>query len=254
MFPFLHIGWCRSGVVALASAAAGVAWGQSPGFDAVETETALRAALVELKEARANLAAEKEAAGATAAKLGAVTAELAAVRDELAQLKLRIEALGPVTDTRGLEKRVLDALSDLRIARAEAGMLDSRLKALAEAATSFLVASEEQKASLRPALEAALEAARTESADTGASAPVRIESSQVVSVKPEQRLVVINAGQRSGMKVGTPVRIYRNDRPTASAVVVDVRANISGGLVTKVEDAGFPKVGDTLRIDVRPEN
>jgi hypothetical protein len=207
-----------------------------------------------LKEARAGLAAEKEAGNAMAAKLGAVTAELAAARDELAQLKLRVEALGPATDTRALEKRLLDSLNDLRLLKSDADALDARLKALAEATTSFLLASDEQKPALRPAVESALAAARAEPAEAGAPAPVRIESSQVVSVKPEQRLIVINAGQRSGMKVGTPLRLYRNDRPTASAVVVDVRANISGGLVTRVEDAGFPKVGDTLRIDVRPEH
>jgi hypothetical protein len=253
LHPFRASWFLLAFAVAVSLGGARTAAAQQGSFDIVETQTALKAALAELKDLRAQLATEKEAGQAMAAKLGAVTAEAAVLRDELAQLKTRAEAVGAGVDPRGLERKLLDALNDLRILKTENESLDSRLKTVAEAASAYLHAFDEQRVELRPALEKALALASSTVTEAAGGAAVRIESSQVVSVKPEQRLIVVNAGQRSGLKVGTPLRVYRNDRPTASAVVVDVRPTIAGSLVTEVEGDEFPKVGDTLRIDTRPK-
>lgn len=219
-----------------------------------EARTAASAAIKQNLELEAQLAAEKESNQLLAAKVGILTAEAASLRAELNQAKLLNEALGAgATSERGLEKRVLDAINDLRLVKEQKDELEAKLQKLSETVSVYLAATDEQRATLREKLTREL-AAASAAADTDTATPnsaARIESSRVVSVKPEQKLVVFNAGLEAGMKVGTPLRIYRNDRPTASAVVIEVRPHVSGGLITQTETDAFPKVGDSLRIDTR---
>jgi hypothetical protein len=223
--------------------------GQDAAIEAVEARTALKAALAQNQELQERLSEEKAANDAMAVKVGILSSEAAAAREELAEVMRRAEAVGHATDTRGLEQRVLDALNDLRLTREANLQIEERLHRLAEATQAFLAADAETATALRIPLEVALlastEAAPSSDPDPSAS---RIETSRVVSVKPDQRLLVINAGRLAGMKPGTPLRIYRNDRPLASAVVVEVRHALSGSLITRLEGDEFPQVGDTLRL------
>ena len=231
--------------------------GQDAAFDAAEAQTALKAALALNQELQERLTTEKAANDAMAVKVGILSAEASTVRDELAELRRRAEAVGPAGDTRGLEQRVLDALNDLRLTREARRASEDRLLRLTEATQAYLHAGVDAEPALRITLEQALAVALEvdgKAEDASASSPVRIESSRVVSVKPDQRLLVVNAGRLAGMKTGTPLRIYRNDRPLASAVVVEVRPSLSGSLITKLEGDDFPQVGDTLRLISEPIN
>lgn len=223
--------------------------GQEASFDAVEARTALKAALAQNQELQERVSAEKAANNAMAVKVGILSSEASTAREELAALKLRAEATGATGDTRGLEQRVLDALNDLRLTREVQTATEQRLHLLVEAVQTVLRADADTAPALRGSLEQAL-AATTDSAPPAepTPSPIRIESSRIVSVKPDQRLLVVNAGRLAGMKPGTPLRIYRNDRPLASAVVVEVRSTLSGSLVTQLEGDDFPQVGDTLRL------
>lgn len=236
-------------LLAVAAVCAPAARGQDAAFDAAEARTALKAALAQNQELQERLAAEKSANDSMAVKVGILSAEASAAREELAVMKERAEAVGPSGDTRGLEQRVLDALNDLRLTREAGTACEDRLHRLVEAAQAFLAAGPDALTTLRAPLEAAVTAAAAPQPilDPAAS-PTRIESSQVVSVKPDQRLLVVNAGRLAGMKPGTPLRIFRNDRPLASAVVVEVRNALSGTLITHLEGDDFPRVGDTLRL------
>jgi hypothetical protein len=224
--------------------------GQNPAFDAAEARTALKAALAQNAELQERLTAEKTANNAMAVKVGILSSEAAAAREELAEIKRRAEAVGASGDSRGLEQRVLDALNDLRLTREAQASAELRLHQLAESVAAYLAADAQTAPSLRASLEQAVASASAPAALAGEriSSPARIESSRVVSVKPDQRLLVVNAGRLAGMKPGTPIRIYRNDRPLASAVVVEVRSALSGTLVTQLEGEEFPQVGDTLRL------
>jgi hypothetical protein len=222
---------------------------QEAAFDAAEARTALKAALAQNKDLQDRLAAEKAANNAMAIKVGILSSEATIAREELAELKRRAEAIGAAGDTRGLEQRVLDALNDLRLTRSVQVSTDQRLQRLVEAAQAYLRADSETEAALRASLESALTDPVAPSLESDPTpAPARIEASRVVSVKPDQRLLVVNAGRLAGMKPGTPLRIYRNDRPLASAVVVEVRSTLSGSLITQLEGDDFPQVGDTLRL------
>jgi hypothetical protein len=233
----------------LAAAAIGVA--APDDFKAAETETALKAALAEVKSLKADLEREREAARAIAAQTAAAAEEARSAREELSKLRQQVEAVGgsALSHPRGLDQRLLDAVNDLRLAHAENARLSQALLELGESILAYLKAPEAEKPALRQVIEARLSAA-TEPRQPRVEPAVRIESSQVVSTQPDHKLVVINAGERSGMRIGTPLRFYRNDRPVASALVVDVREKISGALVTTTaQENEFPAVGDTIRID-----
>jgi hypothetical protein len=74
----------------------------------------------------------------------------------------------------------------------------------------------------------------------------------VVSLKPDLGLVVVGAGERDGMRVGTPLRLFRGDQPVATAIVIDVRQKLAGALLTANLAGGEQpvRVGDTARPDV----
>lgn len=236
-------------LLAVAGVCAPAADAQDAAFDAAEARTALKAALAQNQQLQERLAAEKTANDSMAVKVGILSAEASAAREELSEIKGRAEAAGPSGDTRGLEQRVLDALNDLRLTREARTACEDRLHRLVEATQAYLTAGPDDAVALRDPLEQALAAASAPEPDQDpVASPTRIESSQVVSVKPDQRLLVVNAGRLAGMKPGTPLRIYRNDRPLASAVVIEVRNALSGTLITHLEGDDFPRVGDTLRL------
>lgn len=234
----------------VAAGSALVPWSQAAedDFVAAECRTALKAALAQNESLQSRVIAERTANNAMAVKVGILSAEAGEAREEAATLRQRVEATAAPAGVAVLEQRLLDALNDLRLMRQRQLATEERLLRLSEAVSAYLLAGPSEAPAVRTSVEQALAAPLAASAPTAAASPLRIESSQVVSVKPEQRLVVVNAGQRAGLKAGTPLRIYRNDRPLASAVVVEVRANLSGSLVTQLEGDEFPQVGDSLRL------
>ena len=225
---------------------------QDAQFDAMECRTALKAALAQNKVWQDRYHAETAANNAMAVKVGILSAEALAAREEALQLRQRAEVTGAPATTAVLESRLLDAINDLRLTRADQAVAQDRLHQLVECAQAMLQPGAAEIPTVRAALESALVAATavpdSNSSDEVLTAASRIESSRIVSIKPEQRLLLINAGQRAGLKPGTPLRIYRNDRPLASAVVVEVRNSLSGSVVTALEGEEFPQVGDTLRL------
>ena len=238
----------------LAASSVGVcrAGAQDAQFDAMECRTALKAALAQNKVWQDRYHAETAANNAMAVKVGILSAEASAAREEALQLRQRAEVTGAPSTTAVLENRLLDAINDLRLTRAGQAAAQDRLHQLVECAQAMLQPGAAEIPAVRAALESALVAAAAlpdaDSSDESTTPASRIESSRIVSIKPEQRLLLINAGQRAGLKPGTPLRIYRNDRPLASAVVVEVRNSLSGSVVTALEGEEFPQVGDTLRL------
>lgn len=236
----------------LACGGAGTAVGQ--GIEQAEAETALKAALRQVRELQAQLERETVAREAMAAHAAESAAELERVRGELAELRLRVEAFGPdiFSRERGLDQRLLDAASDLRLSEEAREELTGRLHALCEAAVAYLHAPAAEQPALRDRLQQALVEASPAPEAPGEPLPRRIEHSAVVSTRPDQHLIVLDAGAGAGLKVGTPLRVFRDDRPVASALVLDVRPRISGALVTRLaSQQDFPKVGDRLRIDTQ---
>jgi hypothetical protein len=177
--------------------------------------------------------------------LAAANAELESLREQHNQLKLQMEALGIAAvkgDDRSLQQRLLKATADLAVtekARAEAVERASRL---AEAASAFMARPGEP--ALRTALEDAVKKVTAAKAPSSAD-PVAFDAARVVSWKSELGLAVINAGSQSGVRMGAPLHIVREDKSVASGLVVDVRDRIAGVLITGTGAA--IRVGDGVK-------
>lgn len=177
--------------------------------------------------------------------LAAANAELESLREQHSQLKLRMEAMGAAAldpNARGLQERLIKATSDLAVtekARLEAMERSNRL---AEAASAFMARPGEP--ALKTALNEAIQNVTTAKAPV-TSDPVALAGARVVSWKSELGLAVINAGKESGVRMGAPLHITREDKSIASGLVVDVRDRIAGVLVTG-SDAGI-RVGDGVK-------
>jgi hypothetical protein len=177
--------------------------------------------------------------------LAAANAELESLREQHNQLKLQMEALGiaPLKgDDRSLQQRLLKAAADLAVtekARAEAVERASRL---AEAASAFMARPGDP--TLRTGLEDAVKKVTSAKAPSSPD-PVAFDAARVVSWKSEFGLAVINAGSQSGVRMGAPLHIVRDDKSVASGLVVDVRDRIAGVLITG--SGAAIRVGDGVK-------
>jgi hypothetical protein len=76
----------------------------------------------------------------------------------------------------------------------------------------------------------------------------RLESAVVIEVNPSLRLVVLNVGLVQGARVGMPLVVLRGDRVVAELKIVEVRPQICGALVERVEKKVTVKAGDKAMV------
>ena len=251
---------------ALAVAIAGACLVGSVGAQEVKEETVevreLRAAL---KVAREQVELGRMQAEETEAQRKALVESLAeAVRVSEEQTaasretELRLQALGVdliSRDGNSLEQRLLKAVRDLDIAQQEIERQSSALRRLGESCLKVLNSAPSLDAKVRAEAEASL------AASNAALAPLAkakddsagLDGARVVSIDRSIGLVVFDAGQSAGLRVGTPVAVLRGERTLYSALVVDVRDTITGAVLQeRLGDSGDVEVGDGIRL--LPEN
>jgi hypothetical protein len=85
-------------------------------------------------------------------------------------------------------------------------------------------------------------------AGPGRRAEGTLESTTVLDVNPDLRLVVLNIGLVEGARVGMPVAVLRGDRVVAELRIVEVRQRISGALIEQVNENVTLKAGDKARV------
>lgn len=78
-----------------------------------------------------------------------------------------------------------------------------------------------------------------------AQAPAVKKSGTVVSVNEENNFVIIDLGEKAGVKVGDSFRIYRNGSHMGSVEVIQVRQDISAADIKQKNSAFRP--GDTVK-------
>lgn len=193
-----------------------------------------------------------EAAEAPLAEtLAAANREVAELRQANGQLRLQVESLGLAglkPELRPLQERLIEALSDYRLAEVQVKALSDRVVSLSEAALALL--SSKDDAPARERLQQELASANTLLADTrsaAAAVPVPLDSSKIISLKDDLGLAVINTGSESGLRLGTPMRVVRGEKTVATGMVVDVRGRISGVLLTSSDAPSSLKVGDLVK-------
>ena len=195
--------------------------------------------------------------------LAVANAEAELFRRKYADLQSRIEALGlagtPDAGREVLEQRLLKAVSDLELARAETRRLSDQLLALAETSLRYSKSAVSTEPAARLELETQLRSTNENLAVLAAPAPqaqpnaAALLGGSVVAIKDDLALLVLNIGRLHGVRPGMPVKIVRDDRILARALVVDVRERVCGALLS---DGGPPPplrivVGDLARLDAR---
>lgn len=201
--------------------------------------------------------AEAESAKITLS-LANVQSEAEVFRRESAQLKLKLEALGvqgAAGDQSKIEQRLLQAVSDLRIAEDERKKFADALTGITETLIVFLKNSVSKDPESRLALEAQLRRSHEllGSAPSGAvpGAPVvaTLNDGMVIGIKDELSLIVANIGAKHGVKVGMPFQILCNDHIVGIVRIVDVRDKIAGAVIQELtSEKDKIKAGDRLKV------
>ncbi len=227
-------------------------------FELRELQTALSASQAQAAQLRRQLAEQEQRNTRLSEALATANAEASQFRDSYRRLRLQMEALGiAVLDENdaGLQQRLLKALGDLRLAESEKDALVQALFGLSEAVIRFAggtisaddQATEELGRQLQ-ATEAVLAAGMLSAGNAGGG----LHHAQVVSLKEDLGLVVLNVGSRHGVRAGMPFRLYRRDKPIGTAMIVDVRDYISGAVYRDAVDADEQvRVGDRAEVDTQ---
>ncbi len=190
--------------------------------------------------------------------MAASNAEAERYRGLYEELRLQMEALGveAIKDgSRGVSEKLMKAVSDFRLIQEEKAALTDRLVRLSEAVLAYMQSAVSSNVESRMAVEAALRGA-DEALGLGEGKPQPREvrpadqGGRIVSVKRDLGVFVIDLGAKSGVRIGTPFRIIRKDRPIGSAYVVDVRDHISGATISELSATDDSiEVGDEVRLD-----
>ena len=245
-----------------ASAAAGLClWGMAaaaqqsvPG--ALETEE-LRTALDVARKQLAQSEKDKAVVQESLAEANRVSDE---IRGQYEELLLRMAAFGVdlvKPDPKSLEQRLLSAVRDRDQSEQQKQELARHLAQLSEAVMAYL----QTTVSSNPQVQAAVEAELTASSaalgeaiapeGTSATQLRNLADGRVVSVDSEVGLLVLNVGRKSGVRVGMPINVKRDEKPICTAMIVDVRDAIAGALMQELVAPEDVKVGD--RIEPRPD-
>ena len=215
--------------------------------------------LAQTKDLRKQLSIEQESVKALTSSLAESNAEAELFRRKYSELELRMEALGLTSankDRAKLEQRLLAAVSDLQLAQKERDEYRDQMLRLNEAMLRYLKTSQSDDARARMDVETQLRSTNqlvTRSANAPDLPQPSLMDGSVISVKDEWSFVVINLGEKQGVKIGMPMRVMRNDRKIATLRVVDVRQKICGAVIQEMDSEKEKiRVGDRLQVDAQP--
>lgn len=190
--------------------------------------------------------------------LAAATAETEVFRRQTLDLKLRIEALGLETaggNTLKLEQRLLTAVSDLKFYADEKRNLSEALIRLSEAASFYAKSVAGGDPEPRAVLEAEIRRANSMIGASNRESPEAPAVSQTlndgltISVKGDLSLVVMNLGEKHGVRVGMPFQVTRQNRIIGQIQVVEVRETFSGAIIQSLSSEKDPiQAGDHLKV------
>ena len=170
-----------------------------------------------------------------------------------AVLRLELFSAALERDGEGVEDLLVKAASDLRLVEAEKKEMAQALLSLMDAVNEYLGTAGNGEAEARTSVESAL--ANGEDALGLIFRNERLEETtlgeaRVITVNKEYNLVLVDVGQRQGLRVGTPISFHRKDRIVGTALVIDVRENFSGAILLDLSDPNDQiVVGDSMRID-----
>ena len=190
------------------------------------------------------------------------TKEAEVFRRQLKALSERMEILGGnATEPSKLEQRLLQAVHDLQLSDKFRKELTDEIIRLAQCASEFI---KKPDAEAKTVLEVELHKVDDiliktlvsdfpELAVKATQTAPDLMNAKVSAVKPELTCVVINAGAKQGVKVGSPFQVHRKNKLIGTIRVVDVRQAFAGSVIQNlVSDKDPIQLGDTIKVDAQP--
>ncbi len=192
--------------------------------------------------------------------LANANAEAETYKRQAADATLKLQALG-ISGLEGdedkLEQKLLAAVRDLRLVKKDNEEFRSELIQLSEAVMALLKMTESIEPGTRSSVEAELrKTAELLGAPVGVGQPqaaeVTLSDAIVAEIREDLSLIVMNVGEKHGVKIGMPFEVWRGEKKIGEVRVVDVRERIAGAVIQNLENNKNPvKTGDTLRVDAR---
>ena len=255
--------------LALTGAATVVAWGQQEG-DEVTAATEMKAPHLQLieeletevedvtarnRELEAKLKSLSSSLRVLAERESVTQTELADLREAQKEALVRLELLSSALDQDGtdLEQQLADAAADYRLVEEQKSKIAHAFLNLSDAVESFMKGAENPDAEARLQVEQAIR-----SGEEALGLILRndrleeksLSNAQVISINPDYKLVLIDVGEKQGLRVGTPVSFHRKDRTIGDALIIAVRDDFAGAILLELTDPNDQLVvGDSMRID-----
>lgn len=226
-----------------------------------ELKLALVSALAENKQLRESLAENAKTLTETRQSLFEATAESATFKTQLTQIRLRMEALGVNAASGGngiLEQRLLAAINDLRATVIDRARLSQAIVRLVDASSLYIKTATAGNPESRLTLESEIRNGNMvisaspgdpKMAPDGEGIAGNSPRGQVISVRDDLSLVVLNVGLNAGMRLGMPLQITRNEQIIGSVRIVDVREKIVGAVIQDLSsEKNRIRPGDHLKL------
>jgi len=224
-----------------------------------ELHTTLQVAATKIQALEAQINASKDKNDALAQSAAAANAESNELKDRYEKLRGLLEGLGvgALENSKDqTQERLLSALSDLRIVKAQRDSLAEALIEMAESSMGLMNAAPNADPASKDRVNKAISLADTALVAAGGGQPEGqpagdLQNARVVSLKAELGITVLSIGARDGVKPGMPFEIYREDKPIAKVLVTEVRNSVCGAVVQELASANDPvRVGDRGRVDL----
>lgn len=245
-------------LMALAMGSGGVCKAQQGNLELLELKTTLEVSARRISDLEAQIAAQRAQNTAITQSLTSVTNEANQSREGYEKLRGLMEGLG-ISALEGngdpTRERMIAALSDLRLVDDQKRKLSDALVALSEASLNLAKAAQGVDPvalkKLDDSLALADQAIRAStSVGSQDAAAIDLHQAKVIAMKSEAGVAVLNVGSKDGVKVGMPFAVYRQDKPVAKVMVVDVRKSVSGVVVQQLANNANPvQIGDRGAID-----
>jgi hypothetical protein len=227
-----------------------------------ELKATLQISAAKIQDLETKAANDKGQINALKESLAAANLDCQQARENFDKLRLQNEGLGIAaldSSNSNLRQGLLSALSDLRILEQQKRLLTEALISLSETALSYAKSnshgeSAAGKLELDKALataEKALGVIGRKSVDSKQDNNSNdLHNARIVSIKDEMGIAVLNVGSRQGVRPGMPFSIFREDKPVAHALIVDVRQGICAAVLSDLVSKDEPvKIGDTGRVE-----
>ena len=172
--------------------------------------------------------------------------------EQLAKVRERLGALGKnLLD--GGNDRLVQAAADLQVLRERQNDLEHKATRLVSVVGDYMrqAVTADPDARLRVEtsvreLDASLGLIQKPRPDVRTGS---LQQANVVSIDSDSGLLVLNAGESSGVRTGMTFRLLRGDQPYGKAIIADVRKDVSGALVEAlVSNSERVRLGDTASL------